>query len=80
MRGRKKPGTPKVAIKAALVSLKSDRARSPLVTGFQGTGADTMFQNSLRRSSRFSRGLPATIAALMAPIEMPAIQSGSKSK
>jgi hypothetical protein len=38
-----------------------------------------MFQNSLRRSTRFSRGLPAMIAALMAPIEMPATHSGSKS-
>ncbi len=47
--------------------------------GFQGTGDDTISQNSLSRSTRFSRGLPAMIAALMAPIEMPAIHSGSKS-
>ena len=76
----KKPGTPKVAIRAALVSLNSERARSPGVTGFQDTGEDTMFQNSFSRSTRFSRSLPAMIAALMAPIEMPAIHSGSKSK
>ena len=51
----KKPGTPKVAIRAALVSLNSERPRSPLVTGFQGTGADTISQNSLSRATRFSR-------------------------
>jgi hypothetical protein len=75
----KKPGTPKVAINAALVSLNSDRARSPFPRGFQGTGEETISQNSLRRPTLFSRGLPAMIAALMAPIEMPAIHSGSKS-
>ena len=74
----KKPGTPKVAIKAALVSLNSERARSPGVTGFHGTGAETISQNSFRRSTRFSGSLPAMIAALMAPIEMPATHSGSK--
>ena len=73
----KKPGTPKVAIKAALVSLNSERARSLLVTGFQDTGEDTISQNSFSRGTRSSGSLPAMIAALMAPIEMPAIHSGS---
>jgi hypothetical protein len=77
MRGVKKPGTPKVAISAAEVSLNSERARSPFVTGFHGTGDDTISQNSFNRSTRFSPSLPAMIAALMAPIEMPAIHSGS---
>ena len=45
----KKPGTPKVAIKAALVSLNSERARSLFVTGFQDTGEDTISQNSFSR-------------------------------
>ena len=53
IRGVKKPGTPKVAINAALVSLNNERARSPGVTGFQDTGEDTISQNSLRRSTRF---------------------------
>jgi hypothetical protein len=35
------------------------------------------FQNSLRRASRFSGALPAMRLALMAPIEVPMIQSGS---
>ena len=78
MRGVKKPGTPKVAISAAEVSLNSERARSPVVTGFHDTGDDTISQNSFSRSTRFSPSLPAMIAALMAPIEMPAIHSGSK--
>ena len=78
MRGVKKPGTPKVAISAAEVSLNSERARSPGVTGFHDTGDDTISQNSLRRSTRVSGPLPAMIAALMAPIEMPATHSGSK--
>ena len=73
----KKPGTPKVAISAAEVSLNSERARSPGVTGFHDTGDDTISQNSFSRSTRFSPSLPAMIAALMAPIEMPAIHSGS---
>jgi hypothetical protein len=33
-------------------------------------------QNSRRRSMRFSGGLPAMMAALTAPIEMPATQLG----
>ena len=78
MRGVKKPGTPKVAIRAALVSLNSERARSPGVIGFQDTGDDTSSQNSFSRSTRFSETLPAMIAELMAPIEMPATHSGSK--
>ncbi len=44
----KKPGTPKVAINAALVSLKTERPRSPLASGRHGTGADTISQNSLQ--------------------------------
>ena len=67
-------------IKAALVSLNSDRPRSLFVMGFQGTGDDTISQNSLSRATRFSGALPAMMAALMAPIEMPATQAGSKSK
>jgi hypothetical protein len=39
--------------------------------------AVTLSQNSCRRSSRLSGGLPAMMAALMAPIEMLVNQSGS---
>ena len=79
MRGVKNPGTPKVAIRAALVSLNRVRPPSPGVIGRQGTGAETISQNSFSRGTRFSGALPAMIAALMAPIEMPATHSGSKS-
>ena len=44
-----------------------------------GAGAAlTVSQKSRRRSTRFSGGLPATSAELMAPIEMPATQSGCR--
>ena len=39
----------------------------------------TVSQNSRSRSTRLSGGLPAMIAALTAPIEMPATQSGCRS-
>ena len=80
MRGVKKPGTPKVAISAALVELNSSRLWSLLPIGFHGTGAETISQNSLSRLTRVWPSLPAMMAALTAPIEMPATHSGSKSK
>ena len=78
--GRGNTGASNVAMIAAEVSLNSERACSPGTSGFHGTGWDTMSQNSLSRSMRFTRSLPAMIAALMAPIDMPSIHSGSKSK
>jgi len=36
----------------------------------------TVSQNSRNRSTRFSGGFPAISAALIAPIEIPATQSG----
>jgi len=65
-----------VATRAALVSLNSDRSPSPRVIGTNGTGDETVSQNSFSLSTRFDGSLPAMIAALTAPIEMPAIQSG----
>ena len=38
----------------------------------------TVSQNARSLSTRFSGGLPAMSAELMAPIEMPATQSGCK--
>ena len=63
---------------AALVSLNNEREPSPDAIGLQGTGAETISQNSLSRSTRFSGALPAMIAAFTAPIEIPAIHSGLK--
>ena len=42
-----------------------------------GEICDTRCQNSVRRSTRRSAGLPAISAALIAPIETPATQSGA---
>jgi len=77
-RKTKKPGTPKVAISAALVELNSSRLWSLLPIGFHGTGADTISQNSFSRLTRVWPSLPAMMAALTAPMEMPATHSGSK--
>ncbi|MGY4346253.1 hypothetical protein ACVWXM_002720 [Bradyrhizobium sp. GM7.3] len=58
--------------------MNSSRLCSLLPIGFHGTGAETISQNSLSRLTRVCPSLPAMIAALTAPIEMPATQSGSK--
>ena len=44
-----------MAIRAALVSLKSDRARSPLPRGFQDTGEETMTGGRLKRVGAYLR-------------------------
>ena len=43
----------------------------------KGIREEAMSQNARSRSVRRSGGLPAMIAALIAPIEMPATHSGS---
>jgi hypothetical protein len=47
--------------------------------GQNADGAVIPSQNALRRSTRRSGTFPAMIAALIAPIEMPATQSGKYS-
>ena len=76
-RGSKKPGTPVVTASAALVSLKSRRELSSLESGRPRSHPETRSQNSRRRSTRFSGGLPAMMAALTEPMEMPATQLGA---
>ncbi len=76
-RGRKKPGTPEARLASALHSLKKPRTTSPSSSGLAGTPSVTSSQNARRRSTRRSGGLPAISAPLMAPMETPAIQSGS---
>ncbi len=71
----KKPGTPKVAIQAADISLNAVRACSPGTNGFAVRSEETSSQNARRRSTRRSGGLPTMSAALIAPIEIPATQS-----
>ena len=79
MRGSKKPGTPKAAVIAALVSLKRRRLASSPVTGDANSRLDVWRQNRSSRSARSEGGLPQMIAPLIAPIEMPATQSILKS-
>jgi hypothetical protein len=75
-RGSKNPGTPPVAASAALVSLKIRRELSSLASGRPSSQLETRSQNSRKRGARFSGGLPAMIAALTEPMEMPATQLG----
>jgi hypothetical protein len=84
-RGAKKPGTPLARIWPAASWLIQPRAASPVSRSVQALaqppsrGWLTNSQNSRSRATRVSRGLPAMMALLIAPIEMPAIQVGSTS-
>jgi hypothetical protein len=75
-RGSKKPGTPPTTASVALVSLKIRRELSSLARGQPRRRLETRSQNSRKRSMRFVGGLPAMMAELTAPIEMPATQLG----
>ncbi len=78
MKGRpeKKPVGPNAAAKLALIWLRRLRALSFNAGQSQGAPEVACVQNSRSRSTRVLGGLPAMMAALIAPIEMPAIQSG----
>lgn len=68
------PGMPNMAAKPALASASS--CSSPPQRGTSWPGAeDTWRQNSRSALRRFSGGLPAMMAPLMAPMETPATQS-----
>ena len=74
----KKPGTPNSITCEALASFSPSRAG---MFGAQtGVASEelTSSQNSRSRVTREGAGLPAMIAALIAPIEMPATQVGSR--
>ena len=79
-RGAKKPATPNSIAIVAFVSLMASRVPWPGETSGGSSGAngndETPSQNSRSRSTRSAGGLPAMSAALIAPIEMPATQSG----
>jgi hypothetical protein len=75
-RGAKKPGTPRVSTAAAPASLNSSRAQWPGSQGSAASQAVMPSQKARRLATRRSGGLPAMIAALMAPIEIPANQAG----
>jgi len=75
MRGRKKPGAPKVAVIAALVSSKSSSTTSWPLNGAVVIALEVWRENFASCSTRRSGGLPQMITPLIAPIEMPATQS-----
>jgi hypothetical protein len=79
-RGLKKPGAPYISVAVERHWL-TRRCWASLTkrTGMSGTlsgGSVTVSQNSRKRCTREAGGLPTISAALMAPIEMPATQSG----
>ena len=76
-RGLKKPGWPSAVVIITLVALRALRKTSPSGVKSQTLRSVTMSQNCRSRSRRLSGRLPAMIAALIAPIETPEIQSGS---
>src|SRR5690606_27225280 len=86
VRGRKKPGAPPSRVLNAHIWLTQPRARSwfqppvPITddnsVGGIGGAVVIASQKARSASTRFSGGLPAIRAELMAPIEMPATQSG----
>src|SRR5258706_7024 len=61
-----RPGSREAERRWQVIALDND--------GHNDDGAVIPSQNALRRSTRFGGALPAMIAALMAPIEMPATQ------
>ena len=58
-------------------SMPSKRASWPSVVEGNTFGREIVSQNSRSAAMRFSGGLPAMIAVLNAPMEMPAIQFGA---
>ncbi len=78
-RGSKNAGRPKAAPNIAAQSLAQMRSGPslPAQTGL-GSSTETRVQNSCSFAQRCSGALPAMSAALIAPIEMPATQSGCR--
>jgi hypothetical protein len=84
IRGVKNPGAPVVSAWAALSWLKIWRPASPEAAsgsnhpiGLHEGCAVISFQKFLSIATRSAGAFPAMMAALIAPMEMPATQSGS---
>ena len=77
-RGVKIPGSPVVAVIPAETSLNQRRIGPLGMSAGACKRDETRSQNRCSLSIRASGGLPAISAALIAPIEMPAIQSGDQ--
>ena len=76
-RGLKKPGTPNVIAEAVLRLFIIGRIDSNPTGSAGGEYFETRSQKSLKRWTRSCAELPVISAALIAPIETPATQSGS---
>ena len=68
---------PKTVAVAADSRLVSGRHGVGSSKGGGGSGTDTRCQNSRSRATRCAGGLPAMSAALIAPMDTPATQSGA---
>jgi hypothetical protein len=73
--GLKKPGWPNATAKTAPVQ-RCQVASGPVAFGHNMVGAVIASQKLRKRFTRSLGALPAIIAALIAPIEIPATQSG----
>jgi hypothetical protein len=74
----KKPGTPNSNAWLALASFRPSRANGSVAINGAGSAELTRFQNSRSFPTRAAAALPAISAALIAPIEIPATQVGSR--
>jgi hypothetical protein len=72
----KKPGWPNISAASALAPCCHAASGPSGAEGHSLVGAVISSQKLRRRCTRCSGALPAMIAALIAPIEMPATQSG----
>ena len=77
-RGLKKPGWPDKSEELALRWLKKRRKSSPRLIVGQAKDDVARSQNWRSRGNRISGSLPAMMAELIDPIEMPESQSGSQ--
>jgi hypothetical protein len=76
IRRLKKPGWPNISALRPLAFCCQTAIGAVKLGGHMLVVAVILFQKSRRRAKRFSGELPAMIAALIAPIEIPATQSG----
>src|SRR6516162_2991120 len=79
-RGLKKPGWPNITVVSALARFCHSASGPAGADGHISVVAVMSSQKLCKRCTRCSGALPAIIAALMAPMEIPATQSGEYSE
>ena len=80
VRGVKNPGWPNISAVSALAFCCQAASDPPSADGHRLVWAVISSQKLRKRFRRFSGVLPAMIAALIAPMEIPATQSGKYSE